>query len=74
MELSEDQIIEKYSKKWGHCNQNLFLPYECEQSCSLCNYNAIKRKNELSRKSRKKINFTNRLNYGEQKNVFRLCG
>ena len=28
MELSEDEIIQKYDKKCGHCNQNTLLTYE----------------------------------------------
>ena len=30
MELNEDQIIEKYGKRCGHCNRNMLLPYEYE--------------------------------------------
>ena len=30
MDLSEDQIIGKYAKHCGHCNQNTLLPYEYE--------------------------------------------
>ena len=30
MELTEDQIIEKYGKHCGHCNRNMLLPYEYE--------------------------------------------
>ena len=30
MELSEDEIIEKYGKHCGHCNQNTLVPYENE--------------------------------------------
>ena len=68
MELSEDQIIEKYRKNCRHCNRNTLLPYEYEWTCISCNYNVIKRKHELSKIQRKKINFTNRLKYAEQKN------
>ena len=28
MELTEDEIVKKFSKLCGHCNQNIFLPYE----------------------------------------------
>ena len=72
MELTEDQIIEKYAKKCGHCNRNTLLPYEYEFTCFSCGYNVIKRKNELSKKQRKKINFINRLKYAEQK-IFCIC-
>ena len=49
MELPEDQIIEKYGKRCGHCNRNTLLPYEYEWICFSCNYNVIKRKRELSK-------------------------
>ena len=72
MELSEDQIILKYGKHCGHCNRNTLLPYEYEYTCFSCGYNVIKRKNELSKIQRKKINFINRLKYAEQK-IFCIC-
>ena len=25
MKITEDQIIEKYDKKYGHCNRNTFM-------------------------------------------------
>ena len=28
MELTEDQIVEKYAKNCGHCNRNILFPYE----------------------------------------------
>ena len=28
MELTEDQIIEKYAKNCRHCKRNTLLPYE----------------------------------------------
>ena len=70
--MSEDQIIAKYAKKCGHCNRNTLLPYEYEFTCFSCGYNVIKRKNELSKIQRKKINFINRLKYAEQK-IFCIC-
>ena len=72
MSLSEDQIIEKYAKNCGHCNRNTLLPYEYEYTCFSCGYNVIKRKHELSKIQRKKINFINRLKYAEQK-IFCIC-
>ena len=30
MELTEDEIIEKYGKRCGHCNRSTLLPYEYE--------------------------------------------
>ena len=72
MEISEDEIIQKYAKNCGHCNRNTLLPYEYEWTCFSCGYNIYKRKNELSRIQRKKINFINRLKYAEQK-IFCIC-
>ena len=59
--MSEDEIIEKYGKNCGHFNRNTLLPYEYEFTCLSCGYNVIKRKHELSKIQRKKINFINRL-------------
>ena len=67
MTLSEDEIIQKYAKNCRHCNQNTLLPYEYEYTCFSCGYNVNKRKNELSKIQRKKINFINHLKYAEQK-------
>ena len=72
MNLSEDQIIEKYAKKCGHCNRNTLLPYEYEFTCFSCGYNINKRKQELTKIQRKKIIFINRLKYAEQK-IFCIC-
>ena len=49
MELTEDQIIEKFAKQCGHCSENTLPPYEIEFSCASCNYILIKRKHELSK-------------------------
>ena len=72
MELTEDKIIQKYTKRCGHCNRNTLLPSEYEFTCFLCGYNVNKRKHELSKIQRKKINFINRLKYAEQK-IFCFC-
>ena len=72
MNLSEDEIIQNYSKRCGHCNRNTLLPYEYEYTCFSCGYSVIKRKHELSNIQRKKINFINRLKYAEQK-IFCIC-
>ena len=69
---TEDEISEKYGKHCGHCNRNTLLPYECEFTCIVCGYNVNKRKPELSKIQRKKINFINRLKYAEVKN-FSIC-
>ena len=49
MQLSENQINEKYAKLYGHCNRNILLPYEYEWTCISCEYNVTKRKHELSK-------------------------
>ena len=72
MELTEDEIIEKDGKNCGHCNRNTLLPYDYEFTCFSCGYNVNKRKHELSKIQRKKINFLNRLKYAEQK-IFCIC-
>ena len=72
MELTEDQIIEKYAKKCEHCNRNTLLPYEYEFTCLSFGFNVNKRKHELSNIQRKKINFINRLKYAEVK-IFCIC-
>ena len=72
MELTEDEIILKYAKNCGHCNRNTLLPYEYEFSCLSCGFNVSKRKHELSKIQRKKINFINRLKYAEQK-IYCIC-
>ena len=72
MELTEDEIIEKYGKKCLHCNRNTLLPYEYEFTCLSCGFNVVKRKHELSKIQRKKINFINRLKYAEVK-IFSIC-
>ena len=72
MDLTEDEIIQKYAKTCRHCNRNTLLPYEYEFTCIACGYNVTKRKHDLSKKQRKKINFINRLKYAEQK-LFSIC-
>ena len=56
MELTENQRIEKYAKHSGHCSQNILLPYESEWTGNSRGYNVIKRKHELTKIQRKKIN------------------
>ena len=72
MELTENEVIQKYGKRCGHCNQNTLLPYEYEWSCLSCGFDLIRRKHELSKIQRKKINFINRIKYAEQ-NIFCIC-
>ena len=47
MELTEDEIIEKYGKHCGHCNRNTLLPYEYEFTCVVCESNVIKKTRAL---------------------------
>ena len=72
MDLTEDEIIEKYAKTCRHCNRNTLLPYEYEITCFSCGYNVNKRKHALSKIQRKKINFMNRIKYAEVK-IFSIC-
>ena len=72
MEFTEDELIQEYAKNCGHCNRNTLLPYEYEWSCFSCKYVVSKRKHELSKIQRKKINFINRLKYAEVK-IFCIC-
>ena len=72
MELTEDETLQKYAKNCGHCKRKTLLPYEYEITCFSCGFNVNKRKHELSKIQRKKINFINRLKYAEQK-IFSIC-
>ena len=72
MEKTEDETNEKYGKHCGHCNQNTLLPYEYEFICIVCGYSVNRRKHELSKIQRKKINFINRSKYAEVK-IFSIC-
>ena len=55
MDLTEDQMFEKYAKHCGHCSRNTFLPYEFEFVCIACGYNVIKQ-NTKSLKFKKNEN------------------
>ena len=72
MEITEDGIIQNYGKKCGHFNQKILLPYEYEWTCFSCGFNISKRKHELTKIQRKKLNFINRLKYAEVK-IFSIC-
>ena len=72
MELTEDEIFEKYVKRCGHWNRKTLLPYEYKWTCISCGYNVIKRKHELSKIPRKKFIFRKRLKYAEHK-LFCIC-
>ena len=70
--MSEDEIIQNYGKRCGHCSRNTLLPYEYQFTCFSCEYNVNKRKHELCKIQRKKINYINRLKYAEVK-IFSIC-
>ena len=72
MNMSEDEIIQKYGRNYGHCKRKTLVPYEHEWSCFSCGFNVNKQKHELSKIQRKKNNFTNRLKYAEVK-IFSIC-
>ena len=54
MDLTEDEIIEKYGKRCGNCNRNFLLPYGYEFTYFSSGFNVNKRKHELSKIQRKK--------------------
>ena len=54
MQLSEDEVIQKYGKHCDHRNRNTLLPYEYEFTCFSCGYNVIKRKYELNKYNERK--------------------
>ena len=49
MNLSEDEVIEKYAKPCNHCSRNNLLPYDYECTGVSSGYNVFKRKHELSK-------------------------
>ena len=61
MQLSEDEFIEEYAKYCGYFLRSVLFPYEYELTCFSCRCHVIKRKHELFKIQRKRINFTNRL-------------
>ena len=67
MELTEDEIIQKYARNCMHCTRNLLLPYEYELSCFVYGSDMIKRRNKLNKIWRNKMKFNNGLKYAEQK-------
>ena len=72
MELSEDELIQIYAKHCGLCGRNTILPYKHEFTCVSCGYNVIKRKHELSKIQRKKLNFINRFKNADHK-ILCIC-
>ena len=39
MEVTEDEIIQKYGKRCEHCNRNTLIPYEYNFTCVSWRYN-----------------------------------
>ena len=72
MELSEDEIIQKYGKECAHCNRNTLLPYSYEWTCISCGFNLMKRKHELSKIQRKETIFIMSIKYAERK-ILCIC-
>ena len=54
MKLFENEIFEKYGKRYLHGMRNTLLPYEYEWSCAACACNIIKKNNEPTKIQRKK--------------------
>ena len=72
MDLTEEEIIQKYAKHCSHCERDTLLPYEYEYMCISFGYNVIKGKHELFKIQRKKIHFINQLRYAEHR-IFCFC-
>ena len=72
MEFLEDENLKNYGEKCRHGNRNMLLSYEYEWTCFSCGFNVNKRKHELSKIQRKRINFIDRIKYAEQK-IFCNC-
>ena len=67
MELTEDEIFKYYAKQSPCCNRNGLLPYQFEWTFYFCIYNIIKQKPDLTLNQRKKLTFSSRVKYAEQK-------
>ena len=72
MEVTEDEIIQKYGKHCSHCRRNTLLPYEYGWTCFSSGFNVNKRKHELSKIQGKRLNFINRFKYAEVK-IISIC-
>ena len=69
MELTEVEIIiERYAKQCLHCTRKTSIIYENEWTCFSCGLNVTKRKNQLTKIPRRKINFINRIKYSKKRN------
>ena len=54
MNLTDDQIIEKYAKKYMHCLKNSILPIDYEWTFIASGYSVMKGKNDLTKKQHNK--------------------
>ena len=72
MELTENEIIQKYGKQCGHLSRNILLPYEDEFTCFSCGYNVIKRKRELSKIQRNINKFHQSLEKCRTQNILHM--
>ena len=57
MILTDHEKIEKYAKEWKHCIRNAILRSEDEWTCVAWGCNIIKKKNDLTKISKKKNKF-----------------
>ena len=57
MDLTDDEIVEKYPARSMHCLRNNFLPHECEWTRISCGYGVIKQREGFTKSQRKKLNF-----------------
>ena len=72
MILTDDEIIQKYGKICPSCNRCTLLPYAYEWTCLICRLIIIKQKHEFTLNQRKKISFSSRIKYAEQK-IIAIC-
>ena len=72
MILTDDEIIEKYAIICPSCNRKTMLPYAYEWTCLICRLNITKQKHELTLNQRKKLTFSCRIKYAEQK-IIAIC-
>ena len=54
MELTEDEIFEKYAKQRMHCTRNTFLTYEYGGTRAACGYNVVEQGQKLTKIYRRK--------------------
>ena len=73
MILTDEQIIEKYAIICPSCNRKTLCYLMLMNGVVIsCNYNIIKQKHELILKQSKKLTFSSRIKYAEQK-IIAIC-